>query len=227
MRPVDKGFAPAVYSDYKDAKPDLIACLGDYCSYCERRLETHLAVEHVKPKCIYPKLRNLWSNFLLACVNCNSSKGDKDVILQDYYRPDKDNTLRALEYTNGGLVRANTSLAAADQAKARNTIALTGLDKFPGNPDRESTDFDYRWLKRQKTWQRAERARDRLANADTVSMREQIVDTALDRGMFSIWWTMFADDIDMRRRLREAFIGTDGASFDSNENLVPRAGGQL
>src|SRR2546425_11096780 len=50
MRPVDKGAAPAVYARYQDAGPDLRARLGDYCSYCERQIETHLAVEHVQPK---------------------------------------------------------------------------------------------------------------------------------------------------------------------------------
>ena len=36
-----------------------------------------------------------------------------------------------------------------------------------------------------------------------------------------------AGDVDMRRRLREAFIGTHGASFVINENPVPRVGEQL
>ena len=42
MRPVDKGAAPAVYTHYKNARVDLIGRLGDYCSYCERQIETHL-----------------------------------------------------------------------------------------------------------------------------------------------------------------------------------------
>ena len=57
--------------------------------------------------------------------------------------------------------------------------------------------------------------------------RELIVENAIGRGMFSIWWPVFAGDVDMRRRLREAFIGTHGASFDINENPIPRVGGQL
>ena len=36
-----------------------------------------------------------------------------------------------------------------------------------------------------------------------------------------------AGDVDMRRRLRKAFSGTHAASFDTNENSVPRDGGQL
>ncbi len=227
MRPIDKGTPPAIYTDYQDAKPDLLACLGDYCSYCERRLETHLAIEHVKPQSIYPQLQSRWSNLLLACVHCNSSKGHKDVIIRNYFWPDRDNTLRALEYVEDGLVRPHADLGTDDRVKAQDTIVLTGLDKFPGSRGRQPTSSDDRWQKRREVWKQAERARGHLSNTNTIAMREQIVDTALARGMFSIWWTVFSDDIDMRRRLREAFRGTHGGSFDSNENLLPRAGGQL
>ena len=228
MRPVEKGAAPAIYARYQDAGGALMERLGDYCSYCERQIETHLAVEHVQPKDWRPALRNSWDNFLLSCVHCNSSKGSTQLELPEYFWPDRDNTLRVLEYVDGGLVQPHADLAAADQVRARDTIALTGLDKFVGNPGREPTDSDLRWLKRQQTWQLAKSARDRLAGQrDNASMREQIVDTAVNRGMFSIWWTVFAGDVDMRRRFREAFIGTHSGSFDVIENPVPRAGGQL
>ena len=36
-----------------------------------------------------------------------------------------------------------------------------------------------------------------------------------------------AGDVDIRRRLWEAFIGTDGAPFVINEHSVPRVGEQL
>ena len=228
MRPVDKGAAPTVYAHYRCAGSDLKSRIGEYCSYCERKLETHLAVEHIQPKVSYPALQNSWENFLLACVNCNSSKGDKHVILGDYYWPDRDNTLRALEYVEGGLVRPHPCLKGADRVRAEKTISLTGLDKTPGEPGRKPTLPDKRWLKRQQTWQLAKKARARLTTQDTsTSMRQQIVDTAVNCGMFSIWWTVFAGDVDMRRRLRKAFTGTHGASFDANENPVPRAGGLL
>ena len=45
MRPVERGAALRVYTKYQDAGPDLQARLGDYCSYCERQIETNLAVE--------------------------------------------------------------------------------------------------------------------------------------------------------------------------------------
>ncbi len=227
MRPVDKGTAPAVYAKYQDARADLQARLGDYCSYCERHIETNLAVEHVQPKSVAPVLATTWSNFLLGCVNCNSCKGNTPIHLPDFVWPDSDNTLRAFTYARGGLVDPHPGLVRPMAAKAWATIQLAGLDRYPGNAGREPTLADKRWLCRQKIWQMAEKDRDRLARNNTIEVRELIVENAVGRGMFSIWWTVFAADIDMRRRLREAFPGTHGASFNGVEDLVPRAGGQL
>lgn len=227
LRPVEKGSAPTIYSRYKDAGPDLCACLGDYCSYCERQIETNLAVEHVQPKSLVPSLQNIWGNFLLACVNCNSSKGNTPIALTDYLWPDVDNTLRAFVYVPGGIIRPHTALNVQLSSKAEETIQLIGLDRYPGNPGRTPTPSDRRWLKRQELWQIAERDRERLRNNNTLEVRELIVESAVARGMFSIWWTVFAGDVDMRRRLREAFRGTDVQSFDANENLQLRAGGQV
>jgi uncharacterized protein (TIGR02646 family) len=216
-----------VYARYQDAGQDLLTRLGDYCSYCERQIETHLAVEHIQPKVRRPLLSTRWDNFLLGCVNCNSSKGKKRVALRNYYWPDRDNTLRAFEYARGGFVSPSTALPVAARDKARETITLTGLDKYPGNPGREPTPTDKRWLRRQQIFQMAKRDRVRLVANNTLEVRELIVENAVGRGMFSIWWTVFAGDIDMRRRLRQAFVGTNAASFDVNEDLLPRVGGQV
>ena len=227
MRPVDRGGAPAAYAEYQDAGPDLRGRLGDYCSYCERRIETNLAVEHIQPKSVVPALITDWANFLLACVNCNSTKGHTPISLVDYFWPDTDNTLRAFEYLPGGLIGSHPTLLPAIAIKAVATLKLTGLDRYPGNPEQEPTTSDQRWLRRQQAWAKAERYRDILAGQDTVEVRELIVDAATGHGEFSIWWTVFASDVDMRRRLREAFTGTHAASFNVNEKPVPRVGGQL
>jgi uncharacterized protein (TIGR02646 family) len=227
MRPVDKGTSPAVYARYQDARADLQARLGDYCSYCERQIETNLAVEHVQPKSHVAALLTNWTNFLLGCVNCNSSKGSAPINLVDYFWPDADNTLRAFEYVRGGMIQPEPALAAAHAAKAQATIVLIGLDRDPGNPGRVPTSVDKRWLRRQQAWEKAEHCRDILARRDTLEVRELIADVATGRGEFSIWWTVFAHDVDIRRRLREAFVGTDGGSFDLHEQLRPRVGGQV
>ena len=227
MRPVDKGAAPADYVKYQDAGPDLQERLGDYCSYCERQIETNLAVEHVQPKSVVPGLVRDWDNLLLACTNCNSTKGATPIQLVDYFWPDVDNTLRAFEYVCGGIIQPHGSLTPKMAAKAVETLSLTGLDRYPGNGGQQPTASDQRWLRRQQAWQKAEWCRDILAEQDTAETRELIVTIALGRGEFSIWWTVFALDIDMRRRLRLAFTGTHAGSFDTNEEPVPRGGGQL
>jgi uncharacterized protein (TIGR02646 family) len=227
MRPVDKGQAPRVYTDYQQAQMDLQTRLGDYCSYCERQIETNLAVEHVRPKSLVPALRNRWSNFLLSCGNCNSSKGHTPVDLHDYLWPDSENTLLAFKYVRGGIVQPNPALSPSIRAKAIATIRLVGLDRDPGNARRKPTKADQRWRRREEAWKLAELCRGDLAKQDTPAMRKLIVHVATGRGEFSVWWTVFADDIDMRRRLRQAFAGTHSGSFDVNEDLVARAGGQI
>jgi uncharacterized protein (TIGR02646 family) len=227
MRPVDKGSAPRVYARYQDAGPDLQTRLGDYCSYCERQIETNLAVEHIQPKSLVPALATAWTNFLLGCVNCNSSKGDTTVNVTDYLWPDTDNTLRAFQYLRGGMIELHAGLNATMVVKAQDTIQLLGLDRYPGNNGREPTSADKRWLRRQQTWQKAEKCREILDKQDTPEVRELIVEVAKGRGEFSTWWAVFESDTDMRRRLREAFPGTHDGSFDANENPVPRQGGQV
>src|SRR5579863_9385903 len=103
MRPVVRGDSPQAndYEDYRDAFPDLAARIGRFCSYCERRIATSLAVEHIQPKGVpaYQHLEGRWDNFLMGCVNCNSTKGDEDVILSEVLLPDRDNTAAAYVYT--------------------------------------------------------------------------------------------------------------------------------
>lgn len=227
MRPVERGADPGPFLDYRMAAPHLIERLGDYCSYCERQIETHLAVEHMKPKFHHPGLRTVWDNFLLACTNCNSCKGDAPVNLPDHLWPDVDNTMRAFEYQRGGIIAASATLDANLARKAEATIVLMGLDKDPGNPGREPSISDRRWLRRQEAWQKAEHCKTLLARKDCQEFRAVIVEVALGRGEFSIWWTAFQGDADMRRRLREAFVGTANACFDDGESLVARIGGQV
>lgn len=229
MRPVIRGDCPkdaagneVKFSKYTDAKNYMIGNLGPYCSYCEMRLDSSLAVEHVQPKSLYPNLSLTWNNFLLACPNCNSTKSNKPVSLADYIWPDRDNTFRALKYSEGGLV---TSMPGVQQKCADLLIELVGLNKTPDNTRNAS---DKRWLNRREAWDSANRAKDRLAKADTHYMREQIVETACDRGFWSVWMTVFSDDADMLKRFITAMQGTCLYCFDLEHGCVaiPRPEGQ-
>ena len=230
MRPVDKGAVPLddegnpkQFSKYKNARSDLITRLGGYCSYCEMKLDASLAVEHVQPKKHHEHLALSWSNFLLGCTNCNSTKGDKDPELSSLLWPDSDNTFMAFQYSEEGVVRVNPALSGDPARKATAMIKLVGLDKTPNTPSAS----DRRWLNRIEAWNIAQRAKSRLERNNNEDFREQIVETAVGHAYWSIWMTVFSDDSDMLNRLIQALPGTAQSCFDANGQAVARPGGQL
>lgn len=234
MRPVVRGNRPQnaegedfQFSEYAQARAELIRRMGEYCSYCEMHLDASLAVEHVQPKqppgaAAVDQARALdWDNFLLACTNCNSTKGNTDVDLNQYLWPDRDNTFRALKYSEGGLI--DPALDGDLKVKAENIIKLTGLDKHPLNDPKAS---DRRWKNRRETWDIAQRSKSNLHTCNTPEMRDQIVMTATGHAYWSVWMTVFKDDPDMLRRLIQAFPGTCADCFDAGYTPVARAEGQ-
>src|SRR3712207_1552660 len=105
MRPVERGYDPREgdWAGWQGAGVLALAeRIGQYCSYCERYLPYAAAVEHLRPKKPNPTLALRWDNWLLACPNCNSIKGDADVELDQYLWPDRDNTMHAFTYGRGG-----------------------------------------------------------------------------------------------------------------------------
>ena len=209
MRPIRRGHSPRMgdYADYAEARPDLVRRLGTYCSYCERPVLTMLAVEHIEPKGGpngRPEIEGRWDNFLLACVNCNSTKGDTSVSLAHVLLPDRDNTFAAMVYTPDGKVVPSSAPALA-------TLQLVGLHTRSGgdmdaNGRRVALD---RTSQRMEAWLVAAESRAEVdADPESPRLRAQVVRTAVATGFFSIWMTVFAEDADMRRRLVEAFPGT-------------------
>lgn len=209
------------FSNYRDAFRYLVSRLGPYCSYCERWLAAQLAVEHIQPKkgaFGHPNLVGRWENFLLACVNCNSTKGDKQVVLANLLLPDRDNTSVAFVFSADGKVGPAPGLTKPLDDIARDTLALTGLDKrisvaLDENGRQVAID---RVSQRLETWAWAEAAKvDVDADPGNRALKRATVRTALARGFFSIWMTVFDSDADMRIRLIEAFAGTgDSGCFD-------------
>jgi len=242
MRPIERGPVPQVsvttpqgtvtqdktYAKYQYARGDLIGVLGDYCSYCERRLSSDCAVEHVQPKKgagAQPLLALSWENFLLGCRNCNSVKKDKAIALADYFWPDLDNTFRAFVYSAGGAVQVNTTVLTTSQIQtAIRTMDLTG---FAGNPTPGPTLSDRRRLSRSEVWDIAQMAFDDLQGHDYPALRRQIMQLALGYGYFSVWMTVFASDTDMKLRFINAFNGTASSCFDAQGDAVPRLSGHL
>jgi hypothetical protein len=222
MRPVKRGVSPQAtdYADYEDAKPFLVSRLGHYCSYCERRVATNLAVEHIQPKGLpaYAALEGSWSNFLLGCVNCNSTKKHKDVVLADNFLPDRDNTFAALDYFADGGIKPSAIVPAGNRVLAARLLSLVGLDKpislhLDENGKQIALD---RVAQRMEAWGIAQVTKDDVdANPGNVAVLRCAVRTAVEGGFFSIWMTVFAGNADMRRRLVDAFPGTSGSGcFD-------------
>jgi uncharacterized protein (TIGR02646 family) len=230
MRPVFRGNSPRAtdYGDYRHAFAELVSRLGPFCSYCERRIATQLAVEHIQPKDLpaYRALRGRWENFLLGCVNCNSTKSRKNVVLSEVLLPDRDNTAAAYTYTIDGKLTVRPGLTPRQQEMAKNTLALTGLDKrataaIDANGRLVAVD---RVAQRMEIWLIAEDSKNDLRSTPTDAFRRQIARTATGHGFFSIWMTVFEDDPAVRRLLIQAFTGTAADCFDpeTTQTVSPR-----
>ena len=228
MRPVDKGECPdeagvpVLFADYQHARPYLIERLGEYCSYCEMQISSSLHVEHKLPKGVqrYAHLEREWSNFLLACPNCNPTKGHKDINAEDYVWPDTDNTLFAFDYGPGALIGPSSGITdSADRRRVQNTISLVGLDRIAGNVKMAS---DRRWLNREHTWGVANKSLANLNCNDTPELRDTISELAKARGFYSVWYTVFQHDRDMLERFYKKYSGTCRQCFDTEYRCIEK-----
>lgn len=225
MRPVGKGASPVSgdFKKYEDAKPDLVSRLGLYCSYCERKITTLLAVEHIEPKELKPELEKRWSNFLLACTNCNSCKGRKPVDLSEVLLPDRDNTFAAFVYLDDGSISVADHLNAYQRDLAKETLSLVGLDKRV----QEYRDANDQLVALDRPSQRMEvllEAKEALNSYQLTPIEpllQMIVRLALANGYFSIWMRVFDEIPEVRVRLIQAFSGTEASGcFDMNTAAV-------
>lgn len=227
MRPIRRGTVPSTadYNTFSDAKADLVSRLGRYCSYCEREIATVLAVEHIQPKGLpkYAGLELEWTNFLLACVNCNSTKKDKDVVLGDVLLPDRDNTSEAFIYLDDGSIGLSSSvLGTALESKARKILNLTGLDKryrkdVDANGNAVALD---RIAQRIEALGEARLALDLYNSSPNSAIITSIVRTAKATGYFSIWYKVFVNVPEVLIQLVQIFPGTFESGCYSGANGV-------
>lgn len=223
MRPVERGPAPRRFENYREAIGSLESRLGNYCSYCESRVPTGLAVEHKIPKDPCPTLKLEWTNFLLGCVTCNSIKGDKIKNSTETLWPDLNNTLLALEYSEGGFVSVSQYLSDEQNNRARSLIRLVGLDRHEAAGWPDPTNRDKRWSEREKIWRAAEGCRTKytlLGESETAL--ELVIEVAKGLGFFSVWLTVFKEFSAVRKTLIASFPGTAGSCFAQNGTSVPR-----
>lgn len=240
LRPIRRGLSPKgdeIYSPYESAKSDLIdrfssgwsnqGHLTSYCSYCERPIGTGLAVEHIQPKggkFGHPELKEKWSNFLLACGNCNSTKGAKRIIFHYLFLPDRDNTFYAFKYRADGTIEPRSSLSLRNRIRAFCTLQLLGLDK--ATRETFSTEGNLinldRRSQRIEIWGVAEEAlSDYRDNINNQVVKKLIIQNMLARGFFSIWMTVFEDYSEMKNLFIDSIHGTrESGCFDDNGNIL-------
>lgn len=230
MRPVNKGSDLGTFNPWSKAQQPLKSTLGSYCSYCERWVCSAIHVEHKLPRDDYPGRKYRWTNFLLSCSNCNSSKSSGKLALKDYLWPDVDNTLLAFKYDKEGRVVVNAELPVNIKEKALKTWILLGLNRHADltiTGMEAPTVKDDRWIHRRQEWEYALEKKQDLLISDTSPRREMIAREALRRGMFSIWMAVFSDHTKMRQLLIDNFTGTSRDCFDRLANPIRRQGGQI
>lgn len=213
-------------TDYTKALPELVSRLGPYCSYCERKIPTNLAVEHIQPKDLpqYKHLVGRWKNFLVACVNCNSTKRHKDVKFAELLFPDRDNTSLAFQYLPDGTITLSPALTQAQQTMAEATLALTGLQKPLNqtlNANGKLVALD-RVAQRMETWAKAESALgDLLEQPRNPKLLQAVLKLALETGFFSVWMAVFQGYPEFQNALIDTFPGTRASGCFDLETCQP------
>lgn len=224
MRPVSKGKHPHLYENgkpYGRAAGGLAIRIGKYCSYCERLLDHGREVEHIQPKGVAANkaLETEWSNFLLACKNCNATKSKKNPGLDQWLIPDRDNTMAAFIYRKDGVIDVEPSLPPPTLLQARKTLALTNLNRKVRRVVDEKGNLVAldRRNQRMQAWLLAERWVAKYEARPTADNADAIVDLATTGGFFSIWMAAFFAYPIIRQRLidADAFKGIEKSCFDA------------
>ncbi|RCW90499.1 HNH endonuclease [Marinomonas foliarum] len=229
MRPVRRGDAPVrAFNDYKgylDFLLDKIGIgfyqeenIGMYCSYCERNISSGIEVEHLVPKSGDfgdPDLELEWRNFLLSCRNCNATKSRKQVLFDELFFPDRDNTFLAFTYELDGHVRPADALSDRQRIIALATIELLGLNAPLRSVSGVTTSKDRRTQRINAFMAARSALDDYLADTENKIVSKLILKEMIDRGHFSIWMKVFSEYPEMLNRFIEAIKGTrESGCFD-------------
>ena len=194
MRPVVRPvYTGTQYKDYKSFLTPLLTSFGAYCSYCERA--DKLDVEHVAPKSKNPALETEWNKLLLGCPRCNRDyKKSKNGNREGYVWPDTHNTFALLNYFEDGRVKAADGLMQETKSAVENTIKLVCLDD--GRKPQKILN-----LARKRKFKIANSAKQKyLAGHQTL---QEVLDQAED-GFWSVWFTVFQDQADVKQALLTA-----------------------
>lgn len=206
------------YKPYSEAKMPLVACIGEYCSYCELKKDIgDLAVEHITAKTRGGALTE-WDNFLLSCNVCNSNKGAQLINITDSHWPHLNNTYMSFIYDASGRVNINPILTGLSRQHAQKLYDTCKLGRYPQSQQSPSLS-DFRWRKRLETWNRAMSNLQNYINGKLTI--DDVLENALLMGNWSIWFTVFKGEDLVRRELIFRFPGTATMCFDSANHYEP------
>jgi uncharacterized protein (TIGR02646 family) len=212
LKPVDKGAYVGGLKAHGDAKPELVARLGQFCSYCESPSSPQqLHVEHIYPQAntAHPGLSKCWRNFLLACPTCNTYKnrhlgnGRQFQLLKRFLWPHIDNTFEAFKYERDGRVIPRPGLPAPVETLAQATSEMVGLLRSPAvAANYAEKGMAYDGIKmREEAWGIAERALTVYLENPSAGQLYSICDNCSKTGHFSVWMEVFRNHVDVKRAL--------------------------
>lgn len=232
MRPVNHVDTGVALTSHKDAKPNLIHSMGEFCAYCERATEAiNLDVEHIKPQKAHSRLALTWGNFLLACTSCNTYKRHYQAanrqagILRNQAWPHLDNTYSAYCYDQNGLITVSAGLTSLQHEQmAQRTLEMAGLDRTP------SVAANYKELglvydivsRRKKAWEKAQIALAAYQQNPTDIQCQSILGQAEETGFFSIWMSVFSAHASVKCELVRIFKASPNCFDRVGNPLNPR-----
>ena len=231
MKPVDKGEYEGEFNSHKDAKPELVLRLGEFCSYCEcHGSPQQLHVEHIYPQKPHPEKSKDWDNFLLACATCNIYKrhhfgdGAQSSLHDRFLWPHLDNTFNAFIYQSNGLVSLKPDIPPDIEILANATLDMIGLMRSPAVTDR------YRDLgiaydgndKRRQVWKIAELALEVYNEHPSEKQLRTLCDNCYNSGYFSIWMEVFAAYPEIQRALINKCNAASSCFESTNATPIPR-----
>jgi uncharacterized protein (TIGR02646 family) len=230
VRPVDKGEDVVGLAKHENAKPELVARLGEFCCYCESYgSPQQLHVEHIRSQKAHPLLVALWANLTLACTTCNTYKrhylgdGRQSGMLKRFLWAHLDNTFNAFSYEANGHVLPRTTLSADLINLAQATCDMIGLMKSPAvAAGYQDLGIAYDGVKkRQEIWGIAQTAVEAYQENPSPKQIKSIADACYKTGHFSIWMEVFRRHQDVRLALIERCKGAK-ACFDANSLPIAR-----
>lgn len=224
MRPVEKwtvgtNGVVAIYNPYSGAKPILLKNFGNepfyYCNYCDRVIPgVNLEVEHIQNISHNPALEFTWTNFLIACKNCNLTKSDQHFAIGNILLPQLQNTWNCFKVNNDGTIEADADNADAYN-KASRTVELLGLDRGFFHKARQPQDD--RYDARRHVQMIARRTLQRYEEG-THDYLTDIVTLAISHGFWYIWMKVYSNHPVVQEELVKAFKGTYKMCMTANLN---------